>query len=494
LLPPLRGKLGSSTNYSRCPSQPGYVVTITQKVLAQQVVRTAGCVGVAPATNERLSGEDLAGNRTNYCRGGPGQPSRSNSSRRAEDINEGSGVCGYDCCANESGVSRVRIAYIVTRADRIGGVQVHVRDLAESARAHGHSPTVITGGTGPFVDQLRALEIPTVSLRNLVVPINPLRDLQALQEIRATLRQLRPELLAVHSAKAGILGRLAGRSVQIPVILTAHGWTFTPGIPVAKAALYRQIERSVGHLTSKIITVSEFDRLLALEAGISSEDRIITVYNGVPDIPRELRADPGRTPARLVMVARFEPQKDHASLLRALAGLLDQPWELDFIGDGPLMGPMESLAAALGLRDRVHFRGQRTDVGRFLAQAQVSLLVTNWEGFPLSILEAMRAGLPVVASSIGGISESVRDGETGYLVPRGDVARLRDQIKQLLTSPAQRIRFGANGRSRYEQHFTLEDSVTKTLAVYRDVVAEQAGSQANPERQGGFHDLTEVPK
>jgi glycosyltransferase involved in cell wall biosynthesis len=372
----------------------------------------------------------------------------------------------------------VRIAYIVTRADRIGGVQIHIRDLAVAVQKRGHSCTVITSGTGPFVDELQTHKIPTVILQYLAVPIRPLRDLRALREIRAMLRHLRPDLLGVHSAKAGILGRLAGRSLRIPVILTAHGWTFTPGVPRIQAALYRQIERSVGHLASKIIAVSEFDRQLALEAGIVADDRVVTIYNGVSDVPPPLRADPGGTPVRLVMVARFEPQKDHATLLSALAGLLDLPWEVDLVGDGPLMDPMQSLAASLGLSNRVHFRGQRMDVDRILAQAQVSVLASNWEGFPLTILEAMRAGLPVVASSVGGIGESVRDGETGYLVPRKDVALLRDRIRLLLTTRDLRLRLGANGRSRYEQCFTLQSSVSKTLALYQDVLEERKAELA----------------
>jgi glycosyltransferase involved in cell wall biosynthesis len=111
-------------------------------------------------------------------------------------------------------------------------------------------------------------------------------------------------------------------------------------------------------------------------------------------------------------------------------------------------------------------------VDQILAQAQVSLLVTNWEGFPLSILEAMRAGLPVVASSVGGIGESVRDGETGYLVPRGGVELLRDRIERLLADSTLRLRLGASGRTRYEQHFTLGHAVAKTLRVYGDVLGE----------------------
>ena len=369
----------------------------------------------------------------------------------------------------------MKIVYVVTRADPIGGVQIHLRDLAGALQAQGHAPTVVTGGRGPFVDELRAQGTPTIISRHLTLPISPLRDLLAFREIRALLKELRPDLVAVHSSKAGILGRLASKSLGLPVLLTAHGWNFTPGIPPFQAAVYRQIERLAGPFASKIITVSEFDRQLAISAGIAAGNRIVAVYNGMPDVPRHLRANAGATPPRLVMVARFGPQKDHSTLLRALAGLQEYAWTIDLVGDGPLLAQMKSYAAALGISERVRFLGQRLDVEQILAGSQVSLLTTNWEGFPLSILESMRAGLPVIASAVGGIGEAIEDGETGYLVPRGDADQLRDRLTRLLTDPAQRIRLGSNGRRRYENQFTLEHFVSQTLAVYRNVLGERTG-------------------
>ena len=373
-------------------------------------------------------------------------------------------------------MSGLRIVYIITKASPIGGAQIHVRDLAAAIAARGHEPTVITSGTGTFIDDLRALGIPVVVLRHLTTPIRPLDDLRALREIHSALAGLRPDLIAAHSSKAGILARLAARRLRVPVVFTVHGWAFTPGVPPLEAALYRRVERLVGPLASRIIAVSEYDRRLGLEARVATPDRLVTVHNGMPDIPVQLRADPAQTPVRLVMVARYGAQKDHPTLLRALAELRGDPWELDLIGDGPLMGEIEALASRLGLAGRVRFLGQRKDVDRLLAAAQVSLLVTNWEGFPLSILEAMRAGLPVVASDVGGVGESVRDGENGFLVPRGDVARLRDRIARLLTDPELRARMGASGRERFVRDFTLDASVARTLAVYRDTLAHaQAG-------------------
>ncbi len=370
-------------------------------------------------------------------------------------------------------MARVRIAYIVTRADPVGGAQIHVRDLAAAMKEHGHSATVITSGQGPFVDDLRAQKTPVVVLEHLSVPISPVRDFRALREVRAALLELRPDVVATHSSKAGILGRLAGRSLHIPVVSTAHGWAFTSGVPPLQASMYRQFERIVGPLARKIITVSEFDRRLAINASILTADRIVTVHNGMPDVSPSLRAEPARTPVRLVMVARFGAQKDHPTLFRALAGLMDQAWELDLVGEGPLKEETEALAATLGIADRVRFLGQRMDVAEILAGAQISLLVTNWEGFPLSILEAMRAGLPVIASAVGGVEESVRDGETGFSVPRGAVDHLRDRIGRLLADPALRAQMGTRGRTGFEQQFTLEHSVMKTLAVYAEVLGER---------------------
>jgi glycosyltransferase involved in cell wall biosynthesis len=365
----------------------------------------------------------------------------------------------------------VNITYVITRAHPIGGAQIHVRDLAVSLQAQGHTCSVVTGGTGLFVDMLRAERVPTTILRHLILPIHPVHDALALREIHRALATIRPDLVAAHSSKAGILSRIAARMLGIPVILTAHGWNFTPGIASAPAYMFRQFERWAGPLTSKIIAVSEYDRQLALQAGIVAEKKVVTVYNGMGDVGPELRAHPGQTPVRLVMVARFGAQKDHPTLLRALAGLQDHPWELDLVGEGPLMGQMKALAASLGIGGRVRFLGQRMDVDQLLAGAQAGVLATNWEGFPLSILESMRAGLPVVASSVGGIGEAIRDGDTGYLVPRGDVEALRDRLGRLLTAPELRARMGSSGRALFEEQFTLDRSVHKTLDVYQDVIA-----------------------
>jgi glycosyltransferase involved in cell wall biosynthesis len=170
------------------------------------------------------------------------------------------------------------------------------------------------------------------------------------------------------------------------------------------------------------------------------------------------------------MVARLSYWKDQPTLLHALAGLQELDWQLELIGDGPLRGQLEELVQSLGLTSRVTFLGFRRDVPERLARAQAFLLVSKWEGFPRSILEAMRAGLPVVATEIGGVKESVVDGTTGFVIPPGDTVRLRECLRELIACPELRIRMGEAGRRRYEERFTFDRLVARTTQVYETVL------------------------
>jgi glycosyltransferase involved in cell wall biosynthesis len=349
-----------------------------------------------------------------------------------------------------------------------------VRDLSVIAREHGHEVTVLTGGEGPFTEDLSDHGVPWLSIPRLGRPIRPVDDWLAFHQIRAALRKLDPAVTSTHSSKAGLLGRLAAWSLGHRAIFTAHGWAFHPSVPRYQALVYRYFERLGARFATRIITVSEFDRQLALNAGVAPESKFVTVHNGIPDVPPALRAAADAAVPHLIMVARFEDPKDHRTLFQALVGLRHMPWELDLIGDGPLLGETQGHAAALGISDRVRFWGSRKDVAERLAKSDALLLLSGREGFPLSVLEAMRAGLPVVASAVGGIPEAVEDGVTGFLVPPRDPETLRDRVEQLLADPALRRRSGAAGRKRYEQEFTLNHSFSKTLQVYQDVATSGA--------------------
>ncbi len=370
----------------------------------------------------------------------------------------------------------IRVVYVITRSDSIGGGHIHIRDLAVTLRARGHEAIVLVGQEGPFTEELARSGIPYHSVRHLIRAIHPWKDAAAFFQIRALLKRLQPDLVSTHSAKGGWLCPMAASLLGIPSIQTTHGWSFTTGVPRIAALCYRWAERVGVRFADRVINVCDYDRQLALRYRVAPAAKLLTVHNGMPDIPPELRAEPGRSPVHLAMVARFEAQKDHTTLFHALARLRDYAWELDLIGDGPLRARATALAQDSGIAERVRFLGARTDVAELLAREQVFLLISNWEGFPRSILEAMRAGLPVVASDVGGVSESVLDGTTGFLVPRGDVELLRARLALVLRDASLRTRLGRAGRAQYESRFTLTHMLEKTLAIYGDLTSRTVGT------------------
>ena len=393
--------------------------------------------------------------------------------------------------------ARLRVAFVVTRSDAIGGANVHVRDLAVWLRAQGHEALVACGGRGPFLDLLDQAGVPYRSLPALGRALRPERDTVAAWQLARALRRWRPSVVSLHTAKAGALGRLVAPALGLRPLYTPHGWAFTEGVPPREARRYRALERWLARLPGLIVNVCEHERALALAAGVGRAEQHLVVHNGMPARPELPLARPGHDPARLVMVARFEAPKDHATLLRSLAGVpAAYAWQLALIGDGPGRAATEALAAELGLGPRVRFLGALSDVAAELAQAQALVLITRWEGFPRSILEGMRAGLPVLASAVGGVHEAVLDGVTGFVTAPGDVAANTAALTRLLADPALRERLGEAGRARYLERFTFERMACATLPLYRRVArpAEPGRAASAPHRhENGGDEHHQVP-
>ena len=371
---------------------------------------------------------------------------------------------------------RPRLLYLITQSI-IGGAQVHIRDCA-TALAGEFELSVGVGAEGLLTEQLREHGIPVHVIPSLVREINPVQDTKAVIDVVRLIKQEQPDVVNCHSSKAGMVGRAAARWAGVPAIFTAHGWAFTDGVSEGQRRLYVQAERFVARWTRRIICVSEYDRQLALKYGVGKPTQLVTINNGMPVLDEGYRARPGTGhPVRLIMVARFSEPKDHILLLQALAGLQNKlDYEVLFAGEGELLPQVRGIAEKLGLSTRVKFLGTRTDVPELLAKAHAFVLISKWEGFPLTILEAMRAGLPVVSSDVGGSREAVLDGETGFLVPRGDEESLRDRLRQLIVDAQLREKMGTAGYARFNQHFTFEQMLAKTKKVYYEVLEEAYGA------------------
>lgn len=370
----------------------------------------------------------------------------------------------------------LKIVYIITRSDVLGGASIHLLDLARGMTQQGHQVHILVGGAGAFTEELEKNNLKFSSLHHLKREISLVHDVLGFWEIKKHLKKLKPDIVHCHSSKAGLLGRLAAKSLNLPVIFTAHGWAFTEGISPTKQKIYAKLEKFLINFSDHVITVSEFDRIYGFNFGVGSPDKVTTVHNGIPfehQQCKESKISVG-PPCKIIMVARFDDQKDQMTLIQALDLLKDKNWIMDFIGSGPTLELCKQVVNQLALDEKIKFLGQQRNVKDFLNRSDIFVLSTNYEGFPLTILEAMRAKLPVIATDVGGNNESVINKETGFLTRKNDVQDLSQALSTLIDNKSLALEMGNRGYNRFIGEFTHDLMLQKTLEVYTQVLAKRA--------------------
>jgi glycosyltransferase involved in cell wall biosynthesis len=280
------------------------------------------------------------------------------------------------------------------------------------------------------------------------------------------------DLIHGHSAKAGFLARLAAvaRGRAAVCLFTPHAWSFWAA-GGRETAVYRRLERVAAHWCRAIVALSDFERRAGLAAGVGRPGQYRVILNGV-DLERYGRpANP--VAGRVLMIGRLAPQKRPDLAVRAFAAARERHPGAEFflIGDGPDRRSVESLVAELGLADAVHILGYRDDVPQLLAEAACLLLTSDYESCPFTVIEAMAAGTPVVATRVGGVPELVEDGKHGLLVERGRVELLAAALDWLLAAPELGRDLGAAGRRTAKLRFSRERMVAETVALYDEVLA-----------------------
>ncbi|MEK4085031.1 glycosyltransferase family 4 protein [Psychrobacillus sp. FSL K6-1415] len=356
----------------------------------------------------------------------------------------------------------MRIVQLITHMNELGGAQVHVRDLARQLAKDGHTVTIVSGGEKKVPKDLVVPSITYVHSKFLIRNIHPIKDFIALLDIRKKIKKLRPEIVAIHSSKAGILGRIACWSLRIPFVFTAHGWSFTEGVEKKQQRFYRKVERCIGKISSTVITVCDHDRNLALKHQVLPFAKIKTIHNGVIDTKNAGLEKGNREFVNILMVARFEKPKKQQELLEALISLKDLNWHMIFAGDGSLKQKTAQFVLENNLGHKVTFLGNHSNLSELLNEADIFVLNSSWEGLPLSILEAMAQGVPIIASNVGGVKEAVRNGENGFLIHEN----LQEQLSLLIEGELLRKKMGEKSREIYEGIFTFEKMYQKTLNTY----------------------------
>jgi len=349
-----------------------------------------------------------------------------------------------------------------------GGAENVVLRLAAGLRAAGDEPVIVTMRPGWMTERAEA-----EGFELWLAPQAPGLAPGFIPSFARRLRRGGIECLHSHEFAMNVYGGAAARALGIPSVATIHGRNWATGSR-RRGLAYRALRR-VG---MRIVAVSH-DLAAFLAAGLPlPRDAITVVHNGIPLPPpgdeaeraaarRETRAALGvpATAPLLLAVGNLYPVKDHATLLRAAATLAGV--HLAIAGRGEEEAKLRALAAELGLGPRLHLLGLRDDVPRLHGAADVFVQPSRSEGLPLAILEAMGAGLPVVATRVGGVHEAVLEGETGRLVAPGDPDALAAALRPLLEAPALRARLGRAGAERAEREFSLRAMTEAYRALYR---------------------------
>jgi len=407
-----------------------------------------------------------------------------------------------------NGGDRLRVLQVIGRLN-MGG-PAHIAALLSGRRFYPdrYEVRLIHGTLAPGEESLADLAVEEGAamrfLPELRQPVNPLHDSEALLKLIRLARNFKPHVVHTHTAKAGFLGRQAALAVRPrpAIVHTYHGHVLEGYFGAAKARLYLELERALARVSDCLIGVSQatVDDLVRL--GVAPRERFRVLPLGLDlerlaELPRSSFHSPRgenddrggrvRVEARrglnlgdeevlLVFVGRVVPIKRLDVLLQALAQARSSGprLRLAVVGDGEERPRLERQASELGIADDVLFLGYRRELRPIFAAADIAVLSSDNEGTPVSLIEAAAAGLPAVATDVGGVREVVSE-ETGILVPRGDAGALAGALVEMTAGPELRARFGAAARERAIGRYGADRLLGDTDALYRELVAGRRG-------------------
>jgi glycosyltransferase involved in cell wall biosynthesis len=370
--------------------------------------------------------------------------------------------------------TRLRVAQVVTRF-MAGAGWVALSGVLALDPDH-YEIVFITGQGDNLVMKAREAGHEVVLMPHLRSEIAPAADRRALADLRACLKGF--DVVHTHSSKAGALGRLAAHRLEIGrIVHTFHGFPFHQFQSRLRRTAYIKIERSLGRFTDVFLAVGPGVAAEAITRRIAPPERVRTIGVGVakalnpPGVRdrAEARRMLGVPPGMRVVgtVGRVAFQKAPEDFVRALAGLGRGDVFGVWIGAGPLRAKTERLAEKHGLSGRMLFTGERNDVDALLPGLDVFAMASRYEGLPCSIVEAMGAGLPVVATAVNSVPDVVIAGETGLLVPPGTPELLGRAIGHLLDNPGEAARLGSAARSRLSAELTPDALGAVLSEAYR---------------------------
>jgi glycosyltransferase involved in cell wall biosynthesis len=375
----------------------------------------------------------------------------------------------------------------------MGGPALHVAYLTAGLTKRGYDTTLVAGTLARGEDSMAfvadALDVDVVRIDELGREISPLRDLMATFRLARLIRRERPQILHTHTAKAGTVGRVAALlagSRRPPIIVhTFHGHVLRGYFGPVRSLFFRLLERWLASRTTALVAVSPQVRDDLVTLGVARPERFVVIRLGIALDERVAAEQDGRSESRRYLgisedrfavgwIGRMIGVKRTDDVLLAFKRLRDNGVDacLCMVGDGPDRDHLERRAQELGVVRDTLFLGYQEDVAPFYAAFDALVLPSGNEGTPVSAIEALAAGRPVVATRVGGVPDVVRDGEDGFLVEAGATDDLAERLAQLARDPALRERMGKHGRERVLPRYAVDRLVDDVDQLYRALLSE----------------------
>jgi len=386
----------------------------------------------------------------------------------------------------------IRILRVIARLN-MGGPAIHVSNLAAGLADRGYSTTLVAGSLARGEDSMAfvadKLGIEVVAVPELQREVSLLDDARSVRRVVSIIRKVRPHILHTHTAKAGAIARaaaLVSGDARPPIVVhTFHGHVLKGYFDPKRTAVFRQVERNLAKSSDALIAVSPEVRDELVAEGIGSEEKFAVIRLGIPleerlagetkDLDfRHLYGIP-RDAFVVGWVGRMTGVKDTGAVLEIARATRERCVDaaLVMVGDGPDRGRLEQVAHDLGIARSTYFVGYQPDVAGYYRLFDAFVLPSVNEGTPVSAIESLASGTPVVANRVGGVPDVVRDGVDGYLVEPGDTEAAAERLATLAGDATLRARMGEAGRAEVLERYSVERLVDDVDSLYRSLLARK---------------------
>jgi len=357
-----------------------------------------------------------------------------------------------------------------------GGVRRHLMDILDNINLNKYHVLIIYGGNrvdgifSSMKDEYKTKGIDFCVINELQRELNPIKDFKSILKITGIIKQFNPDIIHCHSSKGGGLGRIAGVVCGVnSIIYTPHGYSIqAPYLGKLKKNIYLYLEKLLSKVTSLTINVSQGERKIGVDAGITKKEKTKVIYNGIQEDSVDRKKE-SSSPIIVGTVARFDPSKDPYTFYNIALGLIEKHSNIEFwyIGDGDsTKSEIEHLLNNRSLQDKIKLFGFKEDIYPYLSSFDIYISTSLHEGLPYSIVEAMSLKLPIVGTNVTGNNELIINKYNGMLFEKRNVEEAIEELERLILNENTRKEYGENSYKWYKKDFTIEKMITSIEQVY----------------------------